>query len=64
MNVWFKILLFLAAAAVAAVVVFTARNLGYTKSIWGTIVICVVIGIPIKYLQRRLFKDVDDEDED
>lgn len=51
-------------AVVAAVIVFTASNLGYTKSIWGKIVICVVIGIPIKYLQRRLFKDVDDEDED
>jgi len=64
MNVWFKILLFLVLAVVAAVIVFTASNLGYTKSIWGKIVICVVIGIPIKYLQRRLFKDVDDEDED
>lgn len=50
-------------AAVAAVIVFTACNLGYTKSIWGKIIICVVIGISIKYLQRRLFKDDDDEDE-
>lgn len=50
--------------AVAAVIVFSAGNLGYTNTIWGTIVICVFIGIPIKYLQESLFKDVDDEDED